>query len=378
MKNFNKRLFSILVLVMLVQFTFAQLTIIIDEYPENTPDDAKIYISGDFADWKPNAFEFIKNDAGKFELTFTTDKKEIEFKFTRGNWETGECLTSGEFRPNRICKTTNNNTIHVSIEAWDDLTKVVSNNSTANQNVSILTDSFYMPQLQRYRRVWIYLPSDYSTSKKRYPVLYMHDGQNIFDKTTAYAGEWQVDETLLKLETKKNLKLIVVAIDNGQSLRMKEYNPWKHERFGGGEGDEYIDFIVKTLKPAIDKKYKTKSNRKNTGIMGSSMGGLISMYAILTYPDVFGKAGVFSPAFWAANKSPYELAQEKANKKMKIYMLMGKQEGDMMVEGQQQMAKILVQKKLKRKSMKSVIIDGKHNEAFWAKEFEKAVLWLYK
>lgn len=377
MKNYFKITYSLILFIFSATISFAQLTIIIDKLPDHTPEDAKIFISGDFIGWQPAVFALKKNDDGKFQITLTDIKKEIQFKFTRGSWETGECKASGDFQPNRSWKPTDQKTIHVTIEGWDDFIKKEEKSSTALPNVQVLTDSFYIPQLNRYRRVWVYLPASYKKSKKRYPVLYMHDGQNVFDKTTAYSGEWHVDETLSQLEKSGKLELIVVAVNNGQKYRMSEYNPWVHQAYGGGEGDEYIEFIVKTLKPHIDKQFRTKRNRKNTGIMGSSMGGLISMYAILEYPNIFGKAGVFSPAFWAGNEKPFVQAQEKAKKKMKIYMLMGKQEGDMMVNGQEKMAKILKMKKLKDKSMQNIIIDGRHNETFWAKEFEKAILWLF-
>lgn len=377
MKNYFQIFTTLFLCFFIIPMTVAQVTIIIDKLPENTPEDAKIYISGSFNSWQPAALELKKNDDGKFQTTLKEIKKDIQFKFTRGSWETGESKATGEFQPNRVWKLTDEKTVKYTIEGWDDLTKKQEKNSTANQNVKILTDEFYIPQLKRKRRVWIYLPSSYGKSDKRYPVLYMHDGQNLFDKSTSYSGEWKVDETLAKLEKEKKLELIVVAIDNGNKHRMSEYNPWKHPQFGGGEGDEYIEFIVKTLKPVIDEKFKTKPGRKHTGIMGSSMGGLISMYAILEYPKVFGKAGVFSPAFWAAGENPFKQAEQKANKKMKIYMLMGKQEGEIYVNGQKRMAKILKKKKLKRRSMKSIIAKGEHNETFWAKEFEKAILWLF-
>ncbi len=285
------------------------------------------------------------------------------------------------FKPIGFGKKSDPTTINITIEGWDDFFKKDGKTaaSTANANVSILTDSFYIPQLDRYRRVWMYLPSDYHNSDKRYPVLYMHDGQNVFDAATSYSGEWQADEILLQLEKNKGFQVIVVAIDNGQKHRMSEYNPWNHVQYGGGEGGKYIDFIAQTLKPAIDKKFRTKPEREHTGVMGSSMGGLISMYAIMAYPDVFSKAGVFSPSFWISNGKAYSQATKNANPStMKIYMLMGKKEGRMMVKGQKKMTKKLRRKGFNSKSMQSVTVkDGIHNESFWAKEFEKAIIWLF-
>ena len=171
-----------------------------------------------------------------------------------------------------------------------------------------MDSAFFIPQLNRYRRIWIYLPADYATSQKHYPVLYMHDGQNLFDEaTTAYGNEWGVDEILDSLTAKGKPGCIVVGIDNGGAARMSEYNPYEFTWRGGSttekflpQGNQYCSFLATTLKPFIDKKFRTLPAKENTLIAGSSMGGLISYYAALNYPQVFGKAGVFSPAFWTA------------------------------------------------------------------------------
>ncbi|HQV62076.1 MAG TPA: alpha/beta hydrolase-fold protein [Chitinophagaceae bacterium] len=246
--------------------------------------------------------------------------------------------------------------------------------SSASGNVIIIDTAFGIPQLQRSRKIWIYLPAGYSTSKKKYPVLYMHDGQNVFDSATAYAGEWGVDEFLDSVKLKES---IVVAIDNGLNKRMNEYNPYDSERFGKGEGGLYVDFLVKTLKPYIEKKYRTKKCRKSRFIAGSSMGGLISLYAVLKYPRVFGGAGIFSPAFWVAPKI-YDDIQSRGKKvKGKLYFYAGKQEGETMVPYMLKAFEALTS--VSRSKISTVIRDeGKHNEATWRKEFPLFYEWLLK
>ena len=165
---------------------------------------------------------------------------------------------------------------------------------TASFNVKVMDTAFFMPQLNRTRRIWIYLPPSYRATKIYYPVLYMHDGQNLFDNATSYSGEWGIDEYLDSIFTLGKKEVIVVGIDNGLSKRMNEYNPYSFRQYGKGEGDEYVDFLVKNLKPFIDKHYRTLPGKKDTYIAGSSMGGLISLYAVLKYPAVFGGAGIFS------------------------------------------------------------------------------------
>ena len=152
------------------------------------------------------------------------------------------------------------------------LNNLFSQESTASKNVSTFTID--APQLNCTKKIWLYLPKEYATSKKKYPVIYMHDAQNLFDAETAYAGEWNIDEKLDSL----NAQVIVVGIEHGNEKRIDELTPFKNEKRGGGNGDNYLEFIVKTLKPKIDSTYRTKSNAVNTVIMGSSLGGLIAIF----------------------------------------------------------------------------------------------------
>jgi predicted alpha/beta superfamily hydrolase len=202
----------------------------------------------------------------------------------------------------------------------------------------------------------------------------MHDGQNLFDDATSFAGEWGVDEAL---DSAKK-QCIVVGIDNDGAKRMNEYNPFDHEKFGKGEGDLYVQFIAKTLKPYIDKHYRTKTDAANTIIAGSSMGGLISMYAVIKYPKVFGKAGVFSPAFWVAPqlKTDVEkLVKTSTHKNVRIYFYAGEQEGSQMVVDMLYIFERI--RKLGASKMKVKInAEGKHNEPTWRNEFPDFYDWI--
>ena len=363
---------------LLTVLSIAQVTIIVDKVPENTANLDQVYIAGTFNNWTPNVTPLAKMADGRFKITLPTFGKEIEFKFTRGDWDKVECQENGSSLSNRKLDTSNPIEVHFDIVAWNDLAGK-STKSTANEQVSIMHNSFYIPQLKEYRRISIYLPSDYEASKETYPVLYMHDGQNVFDASTAYNGEWKVDETLTKLEKEKNLKLIVVAIDNGESARTDEYTPWSNPKHGGGDGEKYVDFLVNTLKLHVDEHYRTKPQREFTGIMGSSLGGLISMYAIMEHQNVFGRAGVFSPSFWFS-KQAYEQVEAKGNQfeDTKIYMIMGKKEGNDMVKGIKKMTKTLKKTGFNSNQYQSTIHkDGTHSEWYWEREFEEAVLWLF-
>jgi alpha-glucosidase len=204
----------------------------------------------------------------------------------------------------------------------------------------------------------------------------MHDAQNLFDKKTAFAGEWNVDEILNSIEA----QVIVVGIENGNDKRIEELTPFINTKHGGGKADNYLDFIVKTLKPHIDSLFKTKTEPKNTCIFGSSLGGLISFYAVLKYPEVFGKAGVFSPSFWFNRTEIFEMMNKTKDFKSKIYFLCGDNEGDEDMIKDLNMMELQINSKrcICLKLNKKVIVNGgQHNEKLWREGFKKAYLWLF-
>jgi metallo-beta-lactamase class B len=369
----------------------AQLTIHLS-VPAATPNGATIHVAGSFNLWNPNApgFALTPDSAGGYAITLPDDVRgAIEFKFTLGSWETVETTDSGGDVANRTFEVpaTGAATFAGSVDAWRSAasTPAAPRKPTASPSVSILSDSFAIPQLSRARRVWLYLPPGYATSGKRYPVLYMHDGQNVFDAATSYAGEWGVDETLDSLHAKGDRGAIVVAVDNGGTHRLDEYDPWvsKNSKYGGGEGDEYVEFLVHTLKPYIDQHYRTRKDRLNTGIMGSSMGGLISLYAALKYPDVFGRAGVFSCACWIARDHVFTYARHAKPLRPlpRLYFVAGALETKDAEPARDQREMI---DSLKAAgfpvgtALQSFIpADGKHAEWFWRREFPDAYRWLF-
>jgi predicted alpha/beta superfamily hydrolase len=246
---------------------------------------------------------------------------------------------------------------------------------TASVNVHIFDTAFYIPQLKRYRKIWVYLPRNYTTTQKKYPVLYLQDGQNIFDKATAFIDEWGVDECLDSLTQKESLQSIVVAIDNGGKYRMTEYNPYSHEKFGSGEGDQYLDFLIYTLKPAIDKQYRTLPDAGNTAIAGSSMGGLMAYYAAVKYPNVFGKAGIFSPSFWIAPALNNFTDSLSAKLSGRFFFTMGNNEGQPYLMDMENMADRLANKS-RALIYLTMAKDMNHNEENWRKQFEEFYKWM--
>lgn len=352
-----------------------KVTFKLGRYPLKHSSDTA-FLAGNFNNWNPgnNDFRFLLTNDNSFELILNLPAGQYAYKCTRGNWAKVECAADGKDMSNHEFKLSADTSIEMNIEAWRDDYGAVVRNHTASNHVHLVDTAFFIPQLNRSRRIWVYLPGDYEKSKKQYPVLYMHDGQNIFDEYTSGFGEWGVDECLDSLIWVGKPACIVVGIDNGPR-RFNEYNPYPFRDFGEGEGDLYLDFISKTLKPFIDKKYRTLPFKENTMIAGSSMGGLISYYAMIKQPEVFGKAGVFSPAFWTA-PAIHALTDSLASKVTgKFFFYMGGNEGGTYVSDM-----IAVQESLGEKSAAMIysIIDdeGIHNEKAWRKWFAEFYCWM--
>ena len=228
--------------------------------------------------------------------------------------------------------------------------------SSASAQVTVLSQQLTIPGLNRQRTLRIYVPPGYATSTRRYPVLYMHDGQNLFDNSTAYAGEWGVDETLDALAKAQGLELIVVGIDNGGVQRMTELNAWDNARFGKGEGKLYMDFIVNVVKPMVDASYRTLPERESTGVM----------------------AGIFSPAYWPGPEvfALTESQPPAADARLALYM--GGGEGDEAVDDYQRMVLQLKKQSHPGANLWSKLTPAaQHNEGAWRSEFAQAVRWLF-
>jgi predicted alpha/beta superfamily hydrolase len=250
----------------------------------------------------------------------------------------------------------------------------VNSQSTASKQVRTFT--IEAPQLNTHKKIWVYLPKSYKTSKKSYPVIYMHDAQNLFDAETSYVGEWKVDEYLDTIYTKE---VIIIGVEHGNEKRVDELTPYKNEKYGGGQGDYYLTFIKNTLKPHIDITYRTFKDNKNTIIFGSSLGGLISFYAVIKYPETFGGAGVFSPSFWF-NKEIFDFVKaSEISAATKFFFLMGTEEGETAVPDQNKMVALLKEKGVSEEQIINKVIEGgKHNEGFWSSYFPEAHQWLFQ
>jgi len=228
----------------------------------------------------------------------------------------------------------------------------------------------YSPELERERHVVVWLPPSYMHGDKRYPVLYMHDGQNLFDAATSFAGvEWQADETMTALAS-EGIEAIIVGVWNTEA-RSSEYNPFPS--WWNGTGDKYVAFLADTLKPLIDGAYRTQTERKHTAILGSSLGGLVSLFAFFKRRDVFGLCGALSPAFWLGGILIYRFVRKIPFVPGRIYLDHGTRE-----TSAAKMRDVLIAKgyQLDRDLRYVREEGGEHNEAAWARRLPGAIRFL--
>ena len=237
-------------------------------------------------------------------------------------------------------------------------------------------------ELGNTRDLLVHLPQSYTGSRKRYPVLYMHDGQNLFDPATSFAGAWRVDRALAAVR-RRGIEAIVVGIPNAGAGRIREYSPFAtpvtgEGGGGGGLGEKYLDFVIQTVKPLIDQRYRTRRERECTGLAGSSMGGLISLYAFFRRPAVFGFAGVLSPAVWFADAALLEVVRAAEYVPGRLYLDVGGVEGERTVLLARRLRDLLIEKGYRRGRDLMWVEDprGRHQEAFWGRRLRRALPFL--
>lgn len=247
-------------------------------------------------DWNPAAIAMDRHQPGEFSIELRLPVgTELEYKFTRGSWHTEALDSAGNIPGNYQFCVTGDTTISHRVSAWRDATS--SDGSGITGTVSYHRD-FYSPQLENHRDLLVWLPPSYeSQPDSHYAVLYLQDGQNIFNPATSYTGvDWQVDEAASRLMAENRIhEVIIVGIANTHD-RHAEYSP-------GEKGLTYSAFLINTVKPFIENNYRIASGPRNTAVMGSSMGGLISFHLAWEYPESFGLAGCLSPAFLVDRKA---------------------------------------------------------------------------
>ncbi len=264
------------------------------QVPTSTPSADTIYIAGNFQGWLPGdpAYALAKQSDGTHQITLNLPAgTQIQYKFTRGSWASVEKGANGEEIANRVYTPQNTATLNLSVANWADRNAAIAGH----------VESFTFAPFMNGRKCWVYLPPDYFTSNNRYPVLYMHDGQNLFDPATSFAGEWKVDETCESLIASGQIPpIIVVGIENNGSTRCFDYTPYSTTNLScGGGADALLTAIRDVLIPEVNQRYRTRTGPEYTYMAGSSLGGVLSAYAGFAYGQTFSRVAAISPSYWA-------------------------------------------------------------------------------
>ncbi len=343
-------------------------------------DHREIYITGNFNHWNPRDEAFrLQFTEGYYSIEIDSRHlpENIEYKYTRGGWENVELDREGKFTTNRKARKSSETT-EDTVEQWR------LNWGPFKKEffpvAEVISENFYIPQLDRHRKIWALLPHDYYTTRKNYPVLYLQDAQNLFNEGSEY-GNWEIDRKLSVLAEYGRGDLIVIAIDHGKESRIREYIFDNDHVAHGSEGKKYIRFITDTLKPYVDAHFRTKKEREHTGIGGSSLGGLISIYSGFLYPEVYSKLLIFSPSLWVEPNNNFPMLSFRKPFRTRVYLYGGGREGSKMVKRIQKFEKSL--RKWEKKQLfdfeirTSINPEGTHTEFYWSQEFPRAIEWLY-
>ncbi len=351
--------------------------------PDTTPA-GPIYLSGNLPEagsWKADGMMLTRIDdtiaIGALLLPADTP---LEFKITRGTWETVEKGQAFEEIQNHkivvsdtaLLLETPLMEMRIRVTSWSDQRPAVPPTFTGTIQRH---DGFASTNLGNQRTLLVYLPPGYDSKNDRYPVLYVHDGQNIFDANMSFTGvEWGVDERCEELIKSEAMEpIIVVGVYNAGGARMDEYSPDPDQKRGGGHGELYAKFLIEEVKPFIDTTYRTLPDRDHTAVMGSSMGGLISLYLVWEHADVFSKAAAVSPSLWWADRKIIQRIESSAPSILpaKLWVDMGTAESlypDTYLDDFRSLGTILEGKGLKPDASLIVrVFDGAdHSERAWA------------
>jgi|694.fasta_scaffold00718_23 predicted alpha/beta superfamily hydrolase len=360
-------------------FSQVRITLSVSRLPEIQAGE-KLFVAGSFNAWNPQDIAYqLSNQGNSFKVTISVPPNtKIDFKFTRGSWASVECSAYGSDLPNRtIPALTSDTLVSCEIMGWKDQWIPGLAMHTASKQVKFIDSAFTITELKRQHLISLYLPKQYDLSSERYPVIYMLDGQNLFDAYGTFAGEWEVDETLDSLLEKGIPGVIIVAIHTDQH-RMCEYSPFVFKYCEKPEAAALLHFITQSLKPYIDGHYRTKKEKESTGIAGSSLGGLFAYYAWLNKPEVFGNAGIFSPSFWIGTAELEQQTDKLAYlQNGKAFFYMGeKEDGDDL--GKMKSIADRFAKNSKAKVNRIIDPNGAHNETYWKKWFAEFYLWIIR
>jgi predicted alpha/beta superfamily hydrolase len=344
------------------------------------PVGEQVFITGNqdsLGSWDPDGFPLTRTDDNIWagSVVFPAGQA-IEYKITRGSWNTEETLEDGTVPPsNKTVLADQDRQVRHEVARWKDTGSAPVPQITGDYRIH---ESFHSNFLRFDRRVIVWLPPSYARDRKRrYPVLYMHDGQQVFDpQTSTWKQDWEVDEWCAKLIALKELKEIIVVAAYSTEDRFVEYNP----SLGG---PQYARFMIEELKPFIDKEYRTQPGPESTAVAGASIGGTISFFMAWTRPDIFFGAACLSPAFRFKNDQfCLDLVRGTAqppDTRLYLYCGLGDSTEQELAEGMKEMAGLLEDRGFSRKRNLRVAedLEARHNEAAWAKHSREWLLYLF-
>lgn len=280
------------------------------------------------------------------------------------------------------------------VPGWLPYDQVHGKHNTVSGTVWVWP-SLNSPELSRSREILVYVPPSLARSpsaaaggsdSRLYPVIYLHDGQNMFDGRTSYVGEWHADETLETLAA-DGIEAIAVAIPNAQDDRLDEYSPWTgkaafRRRRVVGHGGMYLEWLLGAVKPLVDRSFPTRSDREGTGTLGSSLGGLISLYAAVRHPEVFGFIGAMSPSIrWHDSKivDLYE-AWPADQRRPRVHLDMGGREWRGAFEDVRDFRDTLIERGWRKGEDLNYVEDryATHHEEHWGKRLPDALRFLLR
>lgn len=334
--------------------------------------NAEIYITGSslvLGNWQPDLvpLSYISEDIWQITLPFNFNES-FEYKFTQGDWSVEIADKNGSVLPNFVGLADKDKTIVIKAEQW---TSKSQNTLSGQITGTVEYHQHFSSEDILERDIIVWLPPGYNKDMQQsYPVLYMHDGQNIIDPATSSFGvDWQMDETSTDMMNNNEMeKIIIVGINNSKD-RSTELDPTLKQ------GQQYMDFVINIIKPFIDSNYRTKPKAEYTAVGGSSMGGIMSFAMVWQYPQIFSKAIVMSPALKVDHIDYVSVVQNSNIPSTPVYFYIDN--GGIGLEqklqpGIDEMLQVLTKQHKFEQFTWVQDVDGRHSEADWAKRLPQA------
>ena len=228
-------------------------------------------------------------------------------------------------------------------------------------------------ELHNYRDVFVALPPSHAAGGGPWPVVWMQDGQNLFDPAMSFAGAWGLVPVLRDLAA-DGFEVVVVGIANSGRFRRFEYSPFRDAEHGGGDGDHYLTFITDTVMPLVADSFPVRTGPAHTVIAGSSLGGLMSLSALWRRPDVFGGAAALSPAVWFADEAMRRLVEREPLPAGRLYLDVGTGEPELLVGAVRRLRDALTERGMPPDRFRYLEDDGgRHHESHWGRRFGDAI-----